>query len=76
MPDPQTTECPQTTPLKPSPALLCKLGSIVVHADEGLGPHGHEFDITALKQLLADQEVNEWLAAMNAMAMLPVKRNK
>lgn len=34
--------------LKPSPMLLCLLGSIVVHAEELLSPDGHAFDkITA-----------------------------
>lgn len=59
----------------PTLTLLVKLGSIAVHADEFTGPNGHEFDLAALKQGLADQEVVEWLDAMRKRAFLPVKRN-
>lgn len=67
-------EAPLPAPLTPTPALLCKLGSIVVHADEMLSADGHHFDKIALQQLIADPEVAEWIKAMNAMAMVPVKR--
>ena len=60
--------------LAPGPSLLCKLGSIVVHTDEMLSADGHIFDRVALDQLLSDPEVKEWLAAMDAAAMLPRKR--
>ena len=60
-------------PLKPSLSLLCKLGSIVVHADEALSPGGHHFDVATIRTLLADQEVNEWLKTMTVY--LPAKRN-
>lgn len=63
-----------TAALSPTPALLCKLGSIAVHADEMLSKDGHHFDRIALQQLIADPEVVEWVEAMNAMAMLPRKR--
>ena len=61
-------------PFKPDVALLVKLGSIVVHTDEMLSPTGHGFDKIATQQLIADPEVQEWLAAMDKMAMLPKKR--
>lgn len=57
--------------MKPSATLLCKLGSIIVHADEMLSPKGHVFDKAALVGLLKDPEVVEWLGAMDAMAMIP-----
>ena len=63
------------TPLKPSPALLSKLGSIVIHAEEIVDPiKGHHFDLVALKSVLNDPEVVEWLSEMRKMAMVPVKR--
>jgi len=61
-------------PLKPSPALLCKLGSVLVHADELISSNGHVFDRFALEQLINDPEVKSWLAQMDAMAMIPKKR--
>lgn len=61
-------------PLKPSAALLCKLGSIVIHVEEFLSPQGHHFDKSALDKLLDDAEVREWLKAMDVMALLPRKR--
>ena len=59
--------------MAPSITLLCKLGSIAVHADEMTEPGGHPFDVTAMRQLLADPEVKEWIVAMGAM--LPLKRS-
>lgn len=61
-------------PLKPSPALLCKLASVAVHADELLSPTGHHFDHGALKSAMNDAEVGAWIAAMVKMGMAPVKR--
>jgi hypothetical protein len=63
------------TMLQPSPALLCKLGSIAVHAQELLSPGGHEFDRAALGTLFSDAEVRAWLADMDAAAMVPKMRN-
>lgn len=60
--------------LTPSPSLLCKLGSIMMHAAEMMAPHGHTFDRMALEQLLNDPEVREWQKQMDAMAMLPKMR--
>lgn len=61
--------------LSPSIGLLVKLGSIIVHADEALSPHGHSFDLDAIKPLLADPDVIAWIKAGTAAAMLPLKRN-
>lgn len=62
-------------PLAPSAALLCKLGSILVHLEEWLDPiESNVLDLKAAEGLLADPEVLEWLAAMGEMALLPVKR--
>lgn len=62
--------------LQPSPSLLCKLGSIIVHVEEAHEPGGHAFDVMTTKQLLSDPEVVSWMASMRAMAMLPVKRSE
>lgn len=56
---------------KPSDALLCKLASVVVHADEMLGPDAHAFDLTALQQLLLDPDVRGWIVGMKAFAPTP-----
>lgn len=61
-------------PLRPDATLLCKLGSIVVHADEMISPTGHGFDKIAMQQLLSDPQMTAWMAAMDALAMLPKKR--
>ena len=62
------------SPLEPSPSLLCKLGSIAVHAEEMLSPIGHAFDKSALESLLQDVEVQLWLKRMDFLALLPKKR--
>lgn len=61
-------------PLAPSAALLCKLGSIIVHSEELTSIGAHDFDRVALEQLLQDPDVQEWMQAMDGMAMLPKKR--
>ena len=48
-----------TDALHPSPALLAKLGSIVVHIEEMLSAKGHYFDKMALLGLLNDADVQE-----------------
>lgn len=58
----------------PTATLMVKLGSIVVHVEEMLSPQGHAFDKIAIQQLLKDPEVKEWLAEMDAMALIPKKR--
>jgi hypothetical protein len=60
-------------PLKPSPTLLCKLGSILVHAEELTSPSGHIFDHEALKSAW-DEEVNQWMEQMGKSGFLPVRR--
>lgn len=62
-------------PFKPSMGILISLGSIAVHAEEMLSPHGHDFDRVAIKSLLDDEELKKWMAAMAKRALLPVKRD-
>jgi hypothetical protein len=71
----------KTDPLKPSPSLLIKLGSAMIHAEEMLetrtgmmlGEHAFEFDIPAFETVAKDDEVLEWVKAMGPM--LPLKRS-
>lgn len=62
-------------PLIPSAGLLAKLGSVVVHAGELFSSGGHAFDRAALNNLVTDPEVEEWLAQMRKLALIPEKRN-
>ena len=62
--------------LKPSVGVLVKLGSLAVHIDEYLSENGHPYDKEAINTLLSDTELEEWIAEMSKMAMLPEKRNK
>lgn len=62
-------------PLKPNAGLLCKLASLIVHANEFMSPGGHHVDKTALDGLRADADVQAWLKAMTMMGMAPVKRS-
>lgn len=61
-------------PLQPDLGVLCKLGSITVHAEEMLAHEGHNFDRIALESLLKDEEVVAWSAQMTAKALIPKKR--
>jgi len=58
----------------PPVSLLAKIGSIIVHIEEGAGAGGHDFDWVVVRSLLADREVQDWLGGMRAKALLPVKR--
>ena len=57
---------------KPTLLLLVKLGSIVVHTDELLGPDGRNLDKQIVQGLIADPEVQKWIKAMGPL--LPAKR--
>ena len=59
-------------PLKPSVALLSKLGSIAVHVQEAMSKKGHPLDVEALRGLVHDSEVVAWIKAMGVY--MPVRR--
>jgi hypothetical protein len=59
--------------LNPSSGLLCKLGSIIVHADEMTEDGAHSFDEATFRLLLNDAEVKAWIKGMGPM--LPLKRS-
>lgn len=58
---------------EPGIALLMKLGSAIVHAEEYIET-GHALDLAAFKQCAEDPEVKEWMTYMHEAALLPVKR--
>ena len=58
----------------PSPQLLIKLGSIIVHYQELNSSDGHYLDRAALDTLLSDEEVIEWMEGMDKLAFLPKMR--
>ena len=60
--------------LKPSVSILCKLGSLFIHIEEVLSKEAHEFDIAAIKQILNDEEVKEWILEMDKLALITKKR--
>lgn len=60
--------------LKPSATLLVKLGSLAIHIEEAISSKGHHFDIATIKGQLQDEELREWLKAMDKLALLPKKR--
>ncbi len=70
----EITNGPEDDPLDVPASLLCKLGSMMVHADEFLSPAGHDFDRIAMMALIGDPEVSAWVAAMTEKGFLPVKR--
>ncbi len=64
----------RTGPLAPSPALLVKIGSGLVHAEEFFSSDGYPLDRDAFNSILSDVEVVEWLAEMNNLLLIPLKR--
>lgn len=61
-------------PLNPTASLLSKLASLAVHVEELQSPSGTPDDAAAIRSLLADAEINEWISEMRKMALIPVKR--
>ena len=62
-------------PLQPSPQLLIKLGSLLVHYQEFNAPGGHHLDKAAIDSIESEGEVKEWMESMDSMAFLPKKRS-
>lgn len=62
--------------LSPGLTLLAKLSAIVVHTEEWLSDHRHENDLTALRAVLSDTEVQEWMQGMTKLALAPLKRKE
>jgi hypothetical protein len=54
----------------PPMSVLAKLGSIVVHLQECHSV----MDLAAIVRLVNDQEIQEWLAEADRLALLPKKR--
>lgn len=50
-----------------------KVGSILVHIEEAMSADGHDLDVYALKGLLYDADVQEWLGRFDEV-LLPRKR--
>lgn len=59
--------------LNPSPQVLSKLGSLIIHYQEWRHTN-HPLDLEAIKSLEDDLEVCDWLDEMEKLALLPVKR--
>lgn len=59
-------------PLIPDLSVLCKVGSIIVHVEEFLSSDSHAHDLSAIKSLLADEDVRHWIKSMGPF--LPLKR--
>ena len=59
----------------PSNEILIKLSSIVIHTEEMLDSNGHSFDTITLQALLQDTDLQAWIKKLNAMGLVPVKRN-
>jgi len=55
-----------------SPTILLALGSIAVHADELLSIDGREADKEAIRGLLSNKELREWIKKQGCL--LPLKR--
>lgn len=66
--------------LKPPAGLLCKIVSVLVHADElresANDPHANNIDRVALYSALDQPDVKEWVEEMTKMAMAPIKRSR
>lgn len=61
------------TPLRPTPALLAKLGSLIVHQQLAATADGPYADRIVMQVLLEDPEVKEWLWGMAYMGFVTTK---
>ena len=70
------TEAAKSDPLKPELGLLVKIGSALVHFEEGHSADGRNVDIDEALRQVEDSEVAAWLEQMTKLALLPVMRQK
>lgn len=63
-------------PFKLEASLAAKVGSILVHVEEGLSDDGHTFDWATARTLLAQADVQAWLASLRQIALVPKKRKE
>lgn len=61
-------------PLILKASTAAKLGSIIAHTEEATSIQGHPFDRMTVEALLRSEDVQEWLAAMRELQLLPVSR--
>jgi hypothetical protein len=61
---------------KMSLGLQAKIGSLLVHMDEAASSDGHHFDLVAIRSLMDEADVVEWMDGLRALALLPVKRSE
>lgn len=59
----------------PDPTVAVALASIAVHAEEALEPGAHEFDIAAIRGALEAPGVRDYVASLDALALVPRKRS-
>ena len=59
----------------PGLILLVKLGSLLVHASEGMDAEGHVFDYIAFANGLKDFEVVNWIEQGMKLGLLPLRRS-
>lgn len=58
----------------PSPTVAVALACVAVHAREAISNDGHPFDLVAIETALSTPGVSEYLADLDALALLPVRR--
>ena len=61
---------------RPNLGLLVKLGSLLVHASEGMDAEGHVFDHIVFANGLKDPEVANWIKQGTKLGLLPLRRNR
>lgn len=59
----------------PAPQVAIALASVAVHAQEAMGPGGHDFDRLAIEAALQTPGVSAYLAELEALALLPRVRS-
>lgn len=60
---------------KPTEAVAIRMASALIHADEFMSPHGHEFDLEAFRRVFDDPDVSAYLQELDALALLPLRRD-
>jgi hypothetical protein len=56
-------------------ALASKIGSMIVHVDEGRSDQGHAFDWGTYDALRRDAEITAFMDALAAKGLLPLRRD-
>jgi hypothetical protein len=63
-------------PTFPPVTTLVKIAGVLTRVEEELSGEGRQFDGLAIKSLLADKEIRDWITGMNGLGLVPLNPSR